>query len=102
MKKLFIIAAIVLAAVTIIVVSCKKEDKKSDKTELVKSNKIIVNDDELSEMDEAMIAFGERLKASSMERGEGETMPIVEGLNTLTNYQNFSLCDACIHPTEMV
>lgn len=97
MKKAFIIVAILLAtATTITIVSCKKEKEnvKSNNTENSLMNY------ELSEMDKAMIAFGEKLRTTSEEKS-GETMPLSEALTALSNYQNFSLCDASFYSTEM-
>ncbi len=95
-NKIFIFSAILLVAVTTItIVSCKKDNEKSNNTEnLVKSH-------ELSDMDKTMIAFGERMKAAANERS-GETMPLAEALNTLTNYQNFTMCDASNYSAEML
>ena len=96
MKKAFIIVAILFAtATTITIVSCKKdkENVKSNNTENSLMNY------ELSEMDKAMIAFGEKLKSASK---DDATMPLLDGLNTLTNYQNFSMCDASHYSTEMI
>lgn len=95
-NKLFIFSAILLVAVTTItIVSCKKDNEKSNKTEN------LVNSHELSDMDKEMIAFGEKLKTASNERS-GETMPLEEALSTLTNYQNFTMCDASHYSTEML
>jgi len=96
-KSFFIIAAIVIAAATAITVSsCKK-----DKTEEGNTNETVAKNYELSDMDKAMIAFGEKMKAASDERS-GETMPLAEALNTLSNYQNYTMCDASHYSTEMV
>ena len=95
-NKLFIFSAILLVAVTTItIVSCKKDNEKSNKTEN------LVNSHELSDMDKEMIAFGEKLKTASDERS-GETMPLDEALTTLSNYQNFKLCDASHYSTEVL
>lgn len=97
-RKLIILAATILVAVTTtIVVSCKK-DKESSKTNLTEKN---LQDWEPSETDLAMISFGEKMKAASHERS-GETMPLSEALNTLTNYQNFTMCDASYYSMEML
>ena len=95
MKKVFIFVAILLAtATTITIVSCKKDNEnEKNNTENPLMNY------ELSEMDKAMLAFGEKLKTASK---DDATMPLVEGLNTLTNYQNFSMCDASHYSTEMI
>ncbi len=95
-NKFFIIAAIIIAVTAITIVSCKK-----DKTEESNpSSENIAKNYELSDMDKAMIAFGEKMKTASSEKS-GETLPIVEALNTLTNYQNFSMCDASNYSIEM-
>lgn len=95
-KRIYFIAAILLVAATTIIVSCKK-----DKTEEGNTNKTVVKNYELSDMDKAMIAFGEKMKAAANERS-GETMPLAEALNTLTNYQNFTMCDASNYSIEML
>jgi hypothetical protein len=96
MKKVFIFVAILLAtATTITIVSCKK-DKENEKNNT--ENPLMKY--ELSEMDKAMMAFGEKLKTAGQEKS-GETMPLVEALTTLSNYQNFSLCDASYYSTDM-
>lgn len=96
-KSFFIIAAVVIVAATAITVSsCKK-----DKTEESNTNETVAKNYELSDMDKAMIAFGEKMKAASDERS-GETMPLAEALNTLSNYQNYTMCDASHYSTEMV
>ncbi len=98
MKKTFIFAALLLAvATTITIVSCKK-DKETVKNNISENS---IKSYELSEMDKTMIAFGEKLKSASNERS-GETMPLEEALNTLTNYQNFSMCDASHFSIEML
>lgn len=98
MKKVFIIVAILLAtATTITIVSCKKdkENEKSNNTE----NSFMHH--ELSDMDKAMIAFGEKIKTAA-EKKDAVTMPLSDGLNTLSNYQNFTLCNASINSYEMI
>ena len=70
MKKAFIIVAILLAtATTITIVSCKKEKEnvKSNNTE----NSFMHH--ELSDMDKAMIAFGEKIKTAA-EKKDAVTM----------------------------
>lgn len=93
-----IIAAVLLvAATTIAIVSCKKDkdhEKNNNTENLVKSR-------ELSDVDKEMIAFGEKLKTAANERS-GESMPWKEALTTLSNYQNYTLCDASHFSTEML
>lgn len=96
-KRLFILAAIIIAAVTTItVVSCKK-----DKTEEGNTYESVTKNYELSDMDKAMIAFGEKMKAAAKEKSD-ETMPLGEALNTLSNYQNFTMCDASNYSIEIL
>lgn len=91
MKKYFRFAAIatlVLAAAgTITFVACNK------KSEVI-NNLPQAQSIQYSEMDKAMLAFGEKMASS--ERG-GETMPLEEAIKTLTNYQNFAMCNANNH-----
>lgn len=91
MKKSFRFAAIatlVLAAAgTITFVACNK------KSEVI-NNLPQAQSIQYSEMDKAMLAFGEKMASS--ERGE-ETMPLEEAIKTLTNYQNFAMCNANNH-----
>lgn len=95
-NRLFILAAIIITTVTTItVVSCKK-----DKTEEGNTTETVAKNYELSDMDKAMIAFGEKMKAAAKEKSD-ETMPLGEALNILTNYQNYSLCDASQSSAEM-
>lgn len=95
-KTILSVAALIIAAiVSVTIMSCKKDNEKNNDTEsLVKSH-------ELSDMDKKMIAFGEKLKTASQERSK-ETMPVAEALNTMTNYQNFSMCDASHFSSEML
>lgn len=95
-NKFFIIAAIIIAVTAITIVSCKK-----DKTEESSPTENIAKNYELSDMDKAMIAFGEKMKAASNEKS-GESMPLADALNTLSNYQNFTMCDASHFSTEMM
>lgn len=96
-KRILILATVLLvAATTITIVSCKK-----DKTEEGSPTENIAKNYELSDMDKAMIAFGEKMKAASNEKSE-ETMPLAEALNTLSNYQNFTMCDASNYSMEML
>lgn len=96
-NKFFIIAAIIIAITAITIVSCKK-----DKTEESNpSSENIAKNYELSDMDKAMIAFGEKMKAASNEKS-GESMPLADALNTLSNYQNFTMCDASNYSIEML
>ena len=95
MKKIhLILAALVLAAVTFTVVSCQKDTATNNSEKLVKNY-------ELSDMDKAMIAFGERLKAAA-DAKEGDAMPLEEALTTLSNYQNFSMCNASHFSANML
>ena len=89
-KSFFIITAVVIATATAITVASCKKDKTEESNP---SSGNIAKNYELSDMDKAMIAFGEKMKAASNERS-GETMPLAEALNTLSNYQNFTMCDA--------
>lgn len=102
-NKTFILTIIFLVVLTTTaVLSCKKDKQEAtDNTELVKTPKTVNGNVELSDFDEDMMAFGERLRKSSSERN-GETLSITEGLRTLGNYQNFMLCDASCRPDEMV
>lgn len=94
-KRSIILAAIAIIAVTTIaIVSCKKDKVNENNTA---DNSMMSN--ELSEMDYAMIAFGEKLRSASKDNA---TMPLEEGLNTLTNYQNFTLCNASFLSNEMI
>lgn len=97
-KHLIIIAAVLLAAATaIIAVSCQKEKQnENEKTIIAKKTQGY----EPSEMDKAMMAFGNRMKSAALEKS-GETMSLAEALTTLSNYQNFSMCDASYYSTEM-
>lgn len=104
-NKLFTLATILMVvATTIVVASCKK-DKDNEKvtgtvTKVGLSNTTI-QQLELSDMDESMLAFGEALKNADNQK-EAVTLPLEEAMNTLTNYQNFSLCNACFNPGEMI
>lgn len=99
-KKIMIIAAVLLvAATTIAIVSCKK-DKDSAKDNNTEKTEKLVRNQGLSAMDKEMIAFGEKLRIAANEKS-GETLPLGEALNTLTNYQNYSLCDASQISAEM-
>lgn len=102
-NKTFILTIIFLVVLTTTaVLSCKKDKQEAtDNTELVKTPKTVNGNVELSDFDEDMMAFGERLRKSSSERN-GETLSITEGLRTLGNYQNFMLCDGSRRPDEMV
>ena len=76
MKKQFIIiAAVLLAAATaIIAVSCQKEKQnENEKTVIAKKTQGY----EPSEMDKAMMAFGNRMKSAALEKS-GETMSLAE------------------------
>lgn len=87
-NKLFIIATLLLAvATTIFAVSCGK-DKENENNANDGLSKTITQDFELNEMDQSLIAFGEKMKNAVNEK-DAVTMPLGEGLNTLTNYQNF-------------
>lgn len=94
MKKNSVLAIIAMAilATTVAVVSCKKE-----KQEQTTNNDLVTS--QLSEMDREMLAFGERLK--SAEESE-EVMPLKEAVRTLSNYQNFLLCDANVSVPDMI
>lgn len=96
-SKFFIITAFIIAVTAITIVSCKKD--KTEESNPSSGN--IAKNYELSDMDKAMIAFGEKMKAASNERS-GETMPLEEALNTLSNYQNFTMCDASNYSIEML
>lgn len=91
-RNLFLTIALVIVAATVAFVSCKKE--KQEQT----SNKEL-STSQLSEMDREMLAFGERLK--SAEESE-EVMPLKEAVRTLSNYQNFLLCDASVSVPDMI
>ena len=82
---------LVAAAGVIIFEACNK------KHEMVK-NIPELNATELSDMDKEMLLFGEKMK--SAQKG-GETMPLEEAVRNLTNYQNFRLCDASKHSSDM-
>lgn len=97
MKRNIILVVITLVAATAIAfVSCKK-DKDNEKS---KSSECLAMNHEPSEMDKAMMAFGNRMKSAALEKS-GETMSLAEALTTLSNYQNFSMCDASYYSTEM-
>ena len=94
MKKNSVLAIIAMAilATTVAVVSCKKE-----KQEQTTNNDLVTS--QLSEMDRKMLAFGERLKSAEE---SGEVMPLKEAVKTLSDYQNFLLCDASFNSPDMI
>ena len=93
-KNYYLFAAIVIVAATVFaVVSCNKDSERQTEKNAPAY--------EPSEMDKAMMDFGQKLKAASNERS-GETMPLAEALNTMTNYQNFSMCDASNYSLNML
>lgn len=95
MKRFNSIIAIIglaIVATAVAFVSCKKE-KQEEKT----NDALSVS--QLSEMDKAMIAFGERLKSPE---SANEYMPLEEAINTLSNYENFLLCDASYNAPDMI
>lgn len=102
-NKLFTLATIfIVVATTIIVASCMKDkDNDTDNTIKDDSSKAVVQELELSDMDESMLAFGEALKNAVNEK-DAVTLPLNEALGTLTDYQNFSLCNASFNPREMI
>lgn len=98
MKKKTILSVaelIIVAIISVTVISCKKENEKT------KDTRNLMDSCVLSDMDKSMIAFGEKIKAAANEKSD-ETMPLEEALNTLTNYQNFSMCDASHFISEML
>lgn len=93
MKKTLFFAILVMAvAAMAAVVSCKKEKQEQASNQELSTS-------QLSEMDMAMLAFGERLESADR---SGETMPLKEAVGTLSNYQNFLLCDASFSVPDMV
>lgn len=94
MKKNSVLAIIAMAilATTVAVVSCKKE-----KQEQTTNNDLVTS--QLSEMDRAMLAFGERLKSSG---NVDETMPLEEAIHTFSNYENFLLCSISYNAPEKI
>ena len=102
-NKLFTLATIfIVVATTIIVASCMKDkDNDTDNTSKGDLSKAVVQELELSDMDESMLAFGEALKNAVNEK-DAVTLPLDEAMGTLTDYQNFSLCNACFNPSEMI
>ncbi|MBR3711179.1 MAG: hypothetical protein IKM99_09500 [Bacteroidales bacterium] len=100
-NKLFIIATILLAvATTIFAVSCGK-DKENENNANDGLSKTITQNFELSETDQSLVAFGEKMK-NAADGKDAVTMPLEEGMNTLTNYQNLMLCNASFYSNDMV
>lgn len=100
-KSFLILAVLFAVTITIAIVSCKKE-KQVEKTDYANNpTKIVLSDYGLSEEDQFLIAFGEKMKNASTKQG-CETMPLKEGLVTMSNYQNFSMCDASHISPEMI
>lgn len=85
LKFVATIATLLIAAAGVITFeACNKKNE-------VVNNIPELNVVELSDMDKEMILFGEKIK--SAQKG-GETMQLEEAVRSLTNYQNFRLCDA--------
>lgn len=103
-KLLTLATILIVVATTVIVVSCMKDKDNETVTgnvDRVGLGKALVQQLELSDMDESMLAFGEALKNAVNEK-DAVTLPLDEALGTLTDYQNFSLCNACFNPSEMI
>lgn len=92
-KSILAVTLVVVTIISVLVISCRKDNEENRH-----EKRPIETDFELSEMDKTMIDFGEKLKTSS--KGS-EAMPFANAINTLTNYQNFSLCDASFFSTDM-
>lgn len=93
MKKTLLFAILMMAvAAMVAVVSCKKEKHEQTSNQELSTS-------QLSEMDMAMLAFGERLESAE---NSGEVMPLKEAVGTLSNYQNFLLCDASFSVPDML
>lgn len=97
-RHFFVFAAFVLlAATSVAFFSCKKDKDESKNNQ---AENLLKNTGQ-SDMNKTMAAFGKTIKAASNERS-GESMPVMEALNTLSNYQNYSMCNANYHSIEML
>lgn len=87
MKKLFIFAAIVFAAVTFTIVSCKKDNPK----ETQNSNADFATTEPQENMDEYLLSFKKKLQNAT--KGS-ETISIEQAERDLENLLNFDFGDA--------
>lgn len=91
-KLIFAIIVLAILTTAVAVVSCNKE-KQEHKAESA------LFTSQLSDMDKAMMDFGERLKSSE---SFDETMPLDEAIRTFSNYENFLLCNISYNAPEKI
>ena len=91
-KFVAVVATLLIAAAGVITFeACNKKNE-------VVNNIPELNTPELSDMDNEMILFGEKMKSAT--KG-GETMPLEEAIRNLSNYENFKMCDASNYSANM-
>ncbi len=91
-KIVAVVATLLIAAAGVI--TFEACNKKND----VVKNIPELNVAELTDMDNEMILFGEKMKSAT--KG-GETMPLEEAIRNLSNYENFKMCDASNYSADM-
>ena len=92
-NRLFILAAIIITAVTTItVVSCKKDKtEESNTNETVAKNDVPIESEDTDNMDEYLLSFKEKMQNAT--KG-GETISLEQAQRDLGNLLNFDFGDA--------